>query len=78
MSSSKVSIIAVCLVFSLGSVSAFSAEEITVLSVEEYDNVLRKDEPVRVGIPLAVGQIKDVNELTLTCQNWQLQKSNSQ
>jgi hypothetical protein len=65
MSFSKVSMIAVCLVFSLVSVSAFSAEEITVLSVEEHGNVLRKDEPVRMGIPLPVGLIKDVNELAM-------------
>lgn len=54
----------VCLSCLLGATSSL-AGEIATLTVQEQVGATRRDEPVRMGVPLPKGLVKNVNELAL-------------
>ncbi|MFO7899291.1 MAG: hypothetical protein R6V58_09545 [Planctomycetota bacterium] len=56
----------VCLVMLVCLVETGFAQEITTLSIKEPVGVPRKNEPLRMGIPVPKGLVKDAGEVALT------------
>ncbi|MFW6158572.1 MAG: hypothetical protein ACOC8E_04355 [Planctomycetota bacterium] len=58
--------LAACMLAVVCLVGTGFAQEITTLSIKEQVGVARTDEPVRMGIPLPKGLVKNADELALT------------